>query len=101
MAARLAGYPCFKATTNETHMKNDNVNGKPNKLRRILPLVALVLGLGVPVYVYADDCQDCLDTQAELHQQWLDSCNGDSGCIAQADSSYNYWVAQCYAYVCN
>ena len=93
-------------------MKTTETKEKSNKLRRLLPILALVAGLATPVVAYASefDCWDCKNTCQEFYDSSDSYCwsqynsTGNWGelefCRWNAYNSYSNCVGNCEAYVC-
>ena len=86
-------------------MKTESVNGKPNRLRRILPVLALAAGLALPAVAYAlDNCEDCLSSCDITFQDSLWHCyhspSAPPNCIEQASQNQLQCRNECYTYVC-
>jgi hypothetical protein len=88
----------------KTNMKNETTSGKPNKLRHFLPLLALMLGLGLPAVAYAiDNCEDCLSS-CDINfrdSAWYCYQSPDPGtCLDQAYQTQLNCRNNCYSTVC-
>jgi hypothetical protein len=79
---------------------NNQTNaGQQNRKRRWLPLVALVAGLGLPAFAWANDCMaGCVNGCSTTFWSEVSYCNGDQGCIDAAQARMYACFNQCYNY---